>query len=145
MANGVFNHMSSKLVISRMQRDLSDSTVLRNIGVGFGYSQLAYNSLEKGLNKLEINKEGILSEINNHWELLAEPLQTVMKYHGYKNPYELLKDMTRGKTFSQEEYKTFVKGLDKLPKDVTELLLNLKPSNYLGNSQELANTISDYI
>jgi len=145
MANGIFNHMSSKLVISRLQRDLSDSTVLRNIGVGFGYSQLAYNSLEKGLNKLEINKEGILAEINNHWELLAEPLQTVMKYHGYKNPYELLKDMTRGKTFSQEEYIQFVKGLDKLPQDVSEKLLSLNPSNYLGNAPDMAKSIKDYI
>ena len=137
--------MSSKLTISRLQRDLSDSTVLRNIGVGFGYSQLAYSSLEKGLNKLEINKEGIHTEINNHWELLAEPLQTVMKYHGYKNPYELLKDMTRGKTFSQDEYTKFVKTLDKLPNDVAESLLKLRPDNYLGNSDVMAKDIRKYL
>ncbi len=137
--------MSSKLVISRLQRDLSDSTVLRNIGVGYGYSQMAYASLEKGISRLEINREAIITEVNEHWELLAEPLQTVMKYHGYQNPYELLKDMTRGKTFSEEEYKKFVRGLDKLPNDVKERLLKLKPDNYLGNAPVMAKNIKTFL
>ena len=99
IANSLFNHMSLKLPISRFQRDLTDSTVLRNIGTAFGYTILAHKSLEKGLSKLEINKEIISAELNSHYELLSEPLQTVMRFYNFENHYEIMKDLTRGKYF----------------------------------------------
>lgn len=144
IANSIFLHMSSKLPISRFQRDLSDSTVLRNIGSAMGYSILAFDSLDKGLNKLEVNADIIESELNSHWELLAEPLQTVMRFHGYQNPYELLKDLTRGKTFTKEEYLKFVNELN-LPDDAKAALKSLKPSTYLGNAQCMARNIREFI
>ncbi len=127
-----------------MQRDLTDSTVMRNIGTGFGYTLIAFKSLEKGLNKLEPNKEIIISELDSHWELLAEPLQTVMRYHGHSNPYELLKDMTRGKAFSKEDYINLVKSLN-LPNDAKQRLLELTPSKYIGKADYLANNIRSFI
>ena len=108
LANSILLHMSSKLPISRLQRDLSDSTVMRNIGTAFGYNILAFKSLEKGLSKLEPNSDIISQDLDSHWELLAEPLQTVMRYHGHSNPYELLKDLTRGKKFTREDYRKLV-------------------------------------
>lgn len=138
-------HMSSKLTVSRFQRDLSDSTVLRNIGSAMGYTILAYNSLEKGLLKLETNQEVIEKELDSHWELLAEPLQTVMRFYGYKNPYELLKDLTRGKTFTQEEYLKFVNELSLLPSEIKENLKKLRPSNYLGNAELMAKNIREFL
>lgn len=140
----MFNHLSSKLPISRLQRDLSDSTVLRNIGSAMGYSVLAYNSLQKGLDKLEINHEIIENDLNSHWELLAEPLQTVMRFHGHQNPYELLKDLTRGKTFTKEAYIKLVNSLE-LPSDVKKDLIELKPSNYLGNAEYMAKNIKQFL
>jgi adenylosuccinate lyase len=137
-------HMSSKLPISRFQRDLSDSTVLRNIGSAMGYSFLAYDSLAKGLSKLEVNKEIIEEELNHHWELLAEPLQTVMRYHGLDSPYELLKELTRGKKFSREEYLHLIEKIN-LPEEVKSKLKILKPSSYLGNANKMATNIREFI
>lgn len=136
--------MSGKLPISRFQRDLSDSTVLRNIGSCLGYSVLAFNSLKKGLDKLEVNRLLISEELDEHWELLSEPLQTVMRYHGYKNPYELLKDLTRGKKFTKEAYLEFVKSLN-LPEDVKKGLIELKPSSYLGSASYMAKNIREFL
>jgi adenylosuccinate lyase len=144
IANSMLLHMSSKLPVSRFQRDLSDSTVLRNIGSAVGYSVLAYNSLEKGLSKLEVNREVIAEELDNHWELLAEPLQTIMRYYGLQNPYELLKDLTRGKKFTQEAYLEFL-GKVQLPEDVKADLRKLKPSNYLGNAEFMAKNIREFL
>jgi adenylosuccinate lyase len=144
LANSILSHLSSKLPISRFQRDLSDSTVLRNIGNALGYSILAYSSLEKGLNKLEINKKFIENELNSHWELLAEPIQTVMRFNGYQNPYEILKDHTRGKTFSQESYNNFIDNLN-LPEKVKVDLKNLSPKTYTGNAEYMAKNIRDFL
>jgi len=140
----LFKHLSEKLPISRFQRDLSDSTALRNVGTAFGYSTLAYDSLIKGLKKLEVNIEVIENDLDSHWELLAEPLQTVMRFHGYHNPYELLKDLTRGKKFTKEAYLKFVHELT-LPEDVKKQLLELSPRTYLGNAKEMALVIKQYL
>jgi len=136
--------MSEKLPISRFQRDLSDSTVLRNVGTSFGYSILAYDSLLKGLNKLEVNNEEITRDLDSHWELLAEPLQTVMRFNGFSNPYELLKDLTRGKKFTKESYVNFVNELD-INQEIKKELLKLTPANYLGNSSAMAKNIKKYL
>ena len=136
--------MSEKLPISRFQRDLTDSTVLRNVGTSFGYSILAYDSLLKGLNKLEINHEEISRDLDSHWELLAEPLQTVMRFNGFSNPYELLKDLTRGKKFTKESYMDFVNNLD-IDSEIKKELLNLTPANYLGNSVSMGKNIKQYL
>ncbi len=145
LANSLLSHMSQKLPISRFQRDLSDSTVMRNIGTSMGYTVLAFNSLGKGLDKLEINNEIIERELDDHWELLAEPLQTVMRYHGYQNPYELLKDLTRGKKFTKEAYLNFVRELNLLPEDVKRGLMELKPESYLGNAKYMAKNIREFL
>ncbi len=144
LSNSLFSHLSSKLPISRFQRDLTDSTVQRNIGTAFGYSILSINSLQKGLNKLEVNNDEIQRDLNEHWELLAEPLQTVMRYHGYSNPYEVLKDLTRGQKFTKEIYLKFVEGLEIPQKEKSELLI-LKPSTYLGNSKFMAKNVRDFL
>jgi adenylosuccinate lyase len=136
--------MSNKLPISRLQRDLSDSTVLRNIGSAYGYSLMALQSFEKGLGKLEINKQVILDDLDNHWELLAEPLQTVMRYHGLQNPYEILKDLTRGRKFTKEDYVKVVNSVD-LPDNIRTQLLNLTPSTYIGNADNMAKNIRSFI
>jgi adenylosuccinate lyase len=136
--------MSEKLPISRFQRDLTDSTVLRNVGTSFGYSILAYDSLLKGLNKLEVNNEEIDRDLDSHWELLAEPLQTVMRFNGFSNPYELLKDLTRGKKFTKESYINFVNELE-IDFEIKKDLLKLTPSNYLGNSSSMAKNIKKYL
>jgi adenylosuccinate lyase len=140
----MLNHMSSKLPISRFQRDLSDSTVLRNIGAAVGYSLLAYDSLDKGLSKLEVDRSVIENELDNHWELLAEPLQTVMRYYGLQSPYEMLKELTRGKKFTKNEYLTLVEKLE-LPPAIKENLKNLKPGNYIGNADFMAQNIREFI
>lgn len=144
LANSLFNHMSGKLPISRFQRDLTDSTVQRNIGTAFGYSILSHNSLLKGLNKLELNHEVISEELDSHYELLSEPLQTIMRYNGFENPYELMKNLTRGKTFTKQDYLQFVKQLS-LPEDKKSYLLSLTPGNYLGNATIMARDIRKYL
>ena len=138
MANAMLNHFSEKLPISRLQRDLTDSTVLRNIGVAFGFSLIAYKSCLKGLNKLQINKVRINQELDQAWEVLAEPIQTVMRKNKIKNPYEKLKNLTRGnQNINKESLHSFIKILD-LPKEDKDYLLNLTPQNYIGVASSLA-------
>jgi len=138
MANAMLNHFSEKLPISRLQRDLTDSTVLRNIGLAFGFSLIAYKSCLKGLTKLEINKPRINQDLDQAWEVLAEPIQTVMRKNKIKNPYEKLKDLTRGNQgVNKESLHSFIKLLN-LPKKDKDYLLNLTPQNYIGVAASLA-------
>ncbi|OCG09007.1 adenylosuccinate lyase [Gilliamella sp. wkB178] len=131
IANAIMNHLGSKLPISRFQRDLTDSTVLRNLGVGIGYAIIAYQSTLKGLNKLEVNQEYLLEELNRNWEVLAEPIQTVMRRYGIEKPYEKLKELTRGKRVGAEDIKKFIDSLD-LPEHEKTRLKLLTPANYIG-------------
>jgi adenylosuccinate lyase len=140
MANAVLKHMAEKLPVSRWQRDLTDSTVLRNIGVGLGYSLLAYDSCLRGLNKLEVNPGRMAEDLNATWEVLAEPVQTVMRRYGLENPYEQLKELTRGKGISREALQTFVQGLA-IPQQAKDQLLALTPANYIGIAEQLARDI----
>lgn len=135
IANALLNHLSQKLPISRWQRDLTDSTVLRNLGVGFAHSLIAYQSLLKGLNKLEVNSAIIEADLNASWEVLAEPIQTVMRRYGIENPYEKLKELTRGKAITQQAFQEFINTLE-IPDDARENLLKLTPLNYIGNAVE---------
>lgn len=140
LANAVLKHMAEKLPVSRMQRDLTDSTVLRNIGVGFGYALLAYDSCLRGLNKLEVNAQRLEQDLDANWEVLAEPVQTVMRRYGIENPYEQLKELTRGKGISKDALREFVTTLA-IPQDAKDLLLAMTPSNYLGIAEKLARAI----
>lgn len=140
LANALLRHMSEKLPISRWQRDLTDSTVLRNIGVAFGYSVLAYDSALRGLNKLEVDQERIAQDLENAWEVLAEPVQTVMRRFGVENPYEQLKSLTRGKGIEKGDLHQFIKNLA-IPQDAKERLLAMTPSNYIGLAAKLAREI----
>jgi adenylosuccinate lyase len=140
IANALFKHFSAKLPISRWQRDLTDSTVLRSLGVGFAHSLIAYQSLLKGLNKLEINTDIINKDLENSWEVLAEPVQTVMRRYGIANPYEKLKEITRGKTINRETLHEFIKTLE-IPDDARKALLELTPHNYIGNADKQAKNI----
>ena len=140
LANAVLKHMSEKLPVSRMQRDLTDSTVLRNIGVGLGYALLAYDSCLRGLNKLEVNRARLEQDLDANWEVLAEPVQTVMRRYGIENPYEQLKELTRGKGISKEALREFVTTLA-IPQDAKDLLLAMTPANYLGIAEKLASEI----
>ena len=141
LANALLRHLSDKLPISRWQRDLSDSTVLRNVGVAMGYSLLAYDSCLKGLGKLEANPQRLVEDLDANWEVLAEPIQTVMRRYGIANPYEQLKELTRGKArISRDELRAFIEKLD-IPADAKVRLLELTPGSYLGKAQELAKKI----
>lgn len=135
IANALFGHLSMKLPISRWQRDLTDSTVLRNLGVGFAHSSIAYSSAMRGLNKLEINPTALHAELDNNWEVLAEPIQTVMRKYGIEKPYEKLKELTRGKKVDQKIMQEFVENLD-MPQEGKDLLINMTPMNYIGNAVE---------
>jgi adenylosuccinate lyase len=126
--------------VSRWQRDLTDSTVLRNIGVGLGYALLAYDSCLRGLNKLEVNPARLAEDLDATWEVLAEPVQTVMRRYGVENPYEQLKELTRGKGISREALQTFVQGLS-IPQSAKDQLLALTPANYIGIAEKLARDI----
>jgi adenylosuccinate lyase len=137
LANAVLRHMAEKLPISRWQRDLTDSTVLRNMGVGFGYSVLSYDSTLKGLNKLEINTARLNEDLNNSWEVLAEAIQTVMRVYDLPNPYEQLKALTRGKEgINQASLQAFVSTLN-LPIDEKNRLMQLTPQTYIGLAETL--------
>ena len=140
LANAVLKHLSEKLPVSRWQRDLTDSTVLRNIGVAFGYTVLAYDSCLRGLNKLEVNPARLADDLDATWEVLAEPVQTVMRRYGIENPYEQLKELTRGKGISKEALREFVTGLA-LPQEAKDQLLAMTPANYIGRAAELARKI----
>lgn len=131
LANAVLAHLASKLPVSRWQRDLTDSTVLRNLGVGLGYSLIAYQSTLKGLNKLEVNEQHLLDELDKNWEVLAEPIQTVMRRYGIEKPYEKLKELTRGKRVTAEGMKQFIDGLA-LPEEEKTRLKAMTPANYIG-------------
>jgi adenylosuccinate lyase len=136
LANSIATHLAEKLPISRFQRDLTDSTVQRNIGVVVGYSLLAYKSLMKGLSKLEINEQQISYDLDSNWELLAEPIQTVMRKVGVENAYEQLKELTRGKKVDAIAFKEFILSLN-IPEAEKEKLLNLTPHNYIGLAKNL--------
>ena len=140
LANAVLKHLAEKLPISRWQRDLTDSTVLRNMGVGLGYTLLGYDSLLKGLGKLELNADLMKADLDANWELLAEPIQTVMRRFGIANPYEKLKELTRGTRVSREGMQAFVNTLD-IPADAKKALLELTPWDYTGKAAELAKRI----
>ncbi len=131
LANAIMNHLGSKLPISRWQRDLTDSTVLRNLGVGLGYAIIAYQSTLKGLNKLEVNQSHLLDELDHNWEVLAEPIQTVMRRYGIEQPYEKLKALTRGKRVDAKALTVFIDSLD-LPDTEKTRLKTLTPANYIG-------------
>jgi adenylosuccinate lyase len=136
VANALLRHLAEKLPISRWQRDLTDSTVLRNLGPAFGHSVLAYDSALRGLGKLEVNHAAIAADLDSCWEVLAEPVQTVMRRYGIENPYEQLKELTRGKGINQLDLQNFIGGL-KIPEDAKARLLEMTPSSYLGKAVEL--------
>ncbi|MEI2262409.1 adenylosuccinate lyase [Stenotrophomonas indicatrix] len=140
IANALFEHFSAKLPISRWQRDLTDSTVLRALGTAFGHSQVALDSLTKGLGKLEVNPQRLDADLDAAWEVLAEAVQTVMRRHGLPNPYEQLKALTRGQGITAESMRTFVQGLE-LPADAKQRLLEMTPGSYTGLAESLAKKI----
>ena len=140
LANAVLGHLSAKLPVSRWQRDLTDSTVLRNMGVGFAYSVIAYASTLKGIGKLELNSARLAEDLDNSWEVLAEPIQTVMRRYGIEQPYEKLKALTRGQDMNRETIQAFVESLA-LPEDARQALLALTPANYIGNAVQQADAI----
>jgi len=137
LANALFQHLSEKLPISRFQRDLTDSTVLRSMGTAIGHCMIAWSSLNKGLGKLEINSQALLEDLDNNWALLAEPIQTVMRRYGVENAYEKLKELTRGTAINQQSIQAFIKTLS-IPDSAKSQLLNLTPANYIGNAVEQA-------
>ncbi len=140
LANAVYGHMASKLPISRWQRDLTDSTVLRNMGVGMAYSLIAYQATMKGLNKLQINEQRLADDLNNSWEILAEPIQTVMRRYNIEEPYEKLKALTRGQTINRQTLDAFIDGLA-IPEQAKTELRQLSPATYVGNAIDQAKAI----
>lgn len=136
LANAVMNHLGQKLPISRWQRDLTDSTVLRNLGVGLGYALIAYASTLKGISKLEVNEQHLRDELDQNWEVLAEPIQTVMRRYGIEKPYEKLKELTRGKRVDGEAMRQFIDGLA-LPQAEKDRLKQMTPASYIGYAVEL--------
>ncbi|MBT8042085.1 MAG: adenylosuccinate lyase [Pontiella sp.] len=141
LANAVFGHLAAKLPVSRLQRDLTDSTALRNMGVGFGYSLIAYGSTLKGLGKLKLNEQNLAADLDNAWEVMAEPIQTVMRKAGIEEPYEKLKALTRGQKITQSTIREFIKSL-KLPDEDKRLLLKMTPANYIGMAEQIVDNLS---
>ena len=141
MANAIFEHLAMKLPISRWQRDLTDSTVLRNLGVGVAHTMISLQSTMKGLSKLEVNADAMANDLNNNWEVLAEAIQTVMRRHGFEKPYEKLKDLTRGQRVNKEIMQNFVDGLEGLPEEAKLYLRELTPATYIGNASQQAENI----
>jgi adenylosuccinate lyase len=141
LANAIFHHLASKLPVSRWQRDLTDSTVLRNLGVGFGYCLIAYHATLKGISKLEVNEANLLTELDQNWELLAEPVQTVMRRYGIEKPYEKLKELTRGKRITPADLHVFIDNLE-LPDDVKAQMKQFRPDNYLGAAIALVDSLN---
>ncbi len=140
LANAIFQHLSSKLPISRLQRDLTDSTVLRNMGVGFGYSMIAYKSTLKGLGKLKLNEQHLASDLDNAWEVMAEPIQTVMRKAGIEKPYEKLKELTRGQQIDRQTIREFVEKLELADED-KQRLLEMSPASYIGMAPQLVDRL----
>ncbi|RLV60068.1 adenylosuccinate lyase [Parashewanella curva] len=134
IANALMQHLASKLPVSRWQRDLTDSTVLRNLGVGMAHSVIAYQATLKGISKLQVNEDNTRNELDQNWEVLAEPVQTVMRRYGIEKPYEKLKELTRGKRIDAEQLATFIDGLE-LPEDVKVELKKMTPANYIGRAE----------
>ena len=133
IANALMAHLAQKLPVSRWQRDLTDSTVLRNLGTGFAHSIVAYQASLKGISKLEVNQQSLADELDQNWELLAEPIQTVMRRYGIENPYEKLKDLTRGKRVNQQIMSDFIDNLE-LPEEAKVQMKQLTPANYIGDA-----------
>jgi adenylosuccinate lyase len=140
LANALFGHLSTKLPVSRWQRDLTDSTVLRNMGVGLGYSLIAYASLNKGMGKLQLNSEKLNADLDASWEVLAEPIQTVMRRYGIEEPYEKLKALTRGNVMDQQTIQAFIDTLD-MPESAKTELKAMTPGSYIGNAVQQAKNI----
>ena len=140
LANAIFDHLAAKLPISRWQRDLTDSTVLRNLGVGVGYAVIAYQATLKGISKLEVNEKSLANELDNNWELLAEPIQTVMRRYGIEKPYEKLKELTRGKKVDAQGIAAFIDNLD-MPESAKDELKALTPANYIGDAIRLVDQL----
>ena len=140
IANAIFSHLASKLPVSRWQRDLTDSTVLRNLGVGFGYTIIAYQASLKGISKLQVNEASLSKELDDNWELLAEPIQTVMRRYGIEKPYEKLKELTRGKKVDAAHMAQFIDGLE-LPDTVKQELKELSPASYIGDAIRLVDQL----
>ncbi|KXO14274.1 Adenylosuccinate lyase [Moritella sp. JT01] len=140
IANALFNHLSAKLPVSRWQRDLTDSTVLRNLGVAIGYSVIAYESTLKGISKLQLNEEALLADLDRNWEVLAEPIQTVMRRYGIEKPYEKLKDLTRGRRVDGPAMQEFIDTLELTDAVKAELKL-MTPANYIGRAVEFVNEL----
>lgn len=141
VANALLKHMSEKLPISRWQRDLTDSTVLRNVGVALGHAFLAYDACLRGLDKLEADRARLASDLDANWEVLAEPIQTVMRRYGVTGAYEQLKELTRGQRITRESLQRFIGGLSEIPEAERKRLLALTPATYIGNAVELARKI----
>jgi adenylosuccinate lyase len=140
LANAIFDHLAAKLPISRLQRDLTDSTVLRNLGVGVAHSIIAYSSSLRGISKLEVNEQKTAEYLDNNWEVLAEPIQTVMRRYGIEQPYEKLKELTRGQRIDANGIREFVSKLD-IPEQAKQELMAMTPASYIGNAIEQAKNI----
>ncbi|MDO6684972.1 MULTISPECIES: adenylosuccinate lyase [unclassified Agarivorans] len=140
IANALFGHLAAKLPVSRWQRDLTDSTVLRNLGVAMGYSLIAYQATLKGVSKLQVNEENLLKDLDGNWEVLAEPVQTVMRRYGIEKPYEKLKELTRGKRVDAEAMRNFIDGLD-MPESAKDELKKMTPANYIGDAVKLVDQL----
>ena len=140
LANAIFDHLAAKLPVSRWQRDLTDSTVLRNLGVGIAHSLIAFQATLKGISKLEVNAKSMAADLDANWEVLAEPIQTVMRRYGIEKPYEKLKELTRGHRVTREIMQNFVNSLD-IPTEARDALLKLEPGTYTGNAAEQAKNI----
>lgn len=141
LANAIFQHLASKLPVSRWQRDLTDSTVLRNLGIGFGYTLIAYHATLKGISKLEVSETNLLQELDQNWELLAEPVQTVMRRYGVEKPYEKLKELTRGKRITPADLHLFIDGLD-VPLHAKAQMKQFTPDNYIGAAIALVDSLN---
>ena len=140
IANAIFSHLSAKLPISRMQRDLTDSTVLRNLGVSFAHCIIAYQSTLRGISKLKVNADALNATLDNNWEVLAEPIQTVMRRYGIEKPYEKLKELSRGHKLTKADVKAFIEKLD-IPQEAKDQLISLTPMSYIGNAIEQTKNI----
>ena len=140
IANALYGHLAAKLPISRWQRDLTDSTVLRNMGVGLGYSMIAFASLRKGISKLQLNRERLGEDLNSSWEVLAEPIQTVMRRYAIEEPYEKLKALTRGNVMDQATIQAFIDTLE-IPEQAKAELKAMTPASYIGNAVQQAKDI----
>ena len=141
IANALMQHLAAKLPVSRWQRDLTDSTVLRNLGVGIAHSLIAYQATLKGISKLQVNEEHLRAELDQNWEVLAEPVQTVMRRYGIEKPYEKLKELTRGKRIDAKQLAEFIDGLA-LPEDVKAELKKMTPANYIGRAEAFVDELN---